>query len=194
MGAVRTRMFCCCLPVRFGAACSALINFLAGVAFSAVGWYGVHQYTTHQVSLDKDEEVALILFSITYTLLVVTALLGLIGSLGAIRSLVKRYAVFLVFNTLLTIGVGIYWIWRLFHRDANECSSLEGEESAEQVVHYVCKKGFETIRIVIVIVLVIVWLFQIAGIAIVFDYVGQLNEEAGLGDDEKALTNYEERI
>ena len=43
MGYVRSRKFCCCLPVRFGVFCSAFIGLIAGGAFGGFGWYAVHE-------------------------------------------------------------------------------------------------------------------------------------------------------
>jgi len=191
MGHVRSRKFCCCLPVRFGVFCSALIGLMAGGAFGGLGWYEVHEWVTNQITLDTEEKVVLILFSVTYTIMALLAFFGLVGSLAGSRALVHEYAVSVTVSTVTSIGVGIYFIYRLFFHDMASCTTTQTTDTAE-VVSYVCRKGFEVIRIVIVVFLVIVWLFQIAGCFIVYDYVGQLNEESALEFDserERIRTN-----
>ncbi|EED79206.1 predicted protein [Postia placenta Mad-698-R] len=183
MGYVRSRKFCCCLPVRFGVFCSALLGVAYSTAFSVLAWIEVHRHATHQLDLGKDEVVGLVLFALAYTFMLLFSIMGrvnmlrrLIGSIGGVRGFVKGYGISLTINTAITIGIGIFWCWRLFHTDRNSCS-IQEENDADKVAHWVCQKGFDIIRIVLVIVMVLVWIFQIAGCAIVFDYVGQLNEE-----------------
>ena len=49
--AVRSRKFCCCLPVRFGVFCSALLGIAYSTAFCVLGWLEVHKYGEHQPSI-----------------------------------------------------------------------------------------------------------------------------------------------
>ena len=44
MAYVRSRKFCCCLPVRFGVFCMALIGLVGGGFFGVAGWTQVHRY------------------------------------------------------------------------------------------------------------------------------------------------------
>ncbi|CCL99516.1 uncharacterized protein FIBRA_01534 [Fibroporia radiculosa] len=176
MSTVRTRKFCCCLPVRFGVFCSALIGVAYSTAFCVLGWLEFHRYVTKQTQLDKDEVIGLVAFALSYTFMLLFSVMGLIGSIGAIRAFVKGYGVSLATNTVVTIGIGIFMCWRLFHTDRTECD-LNATQEADKAVEWVCQKGFDIIRIILVVILVLVWLFQIAGCAIVFDYAGQLAEE-----------------
>ncbi|PCH38916.1 hypothetical protein WOLCODRAFT_29253 [Wolfiporia cocos MD-104 SS10] len=183
MGYVRSRKFCCCLPVRFGVFCAALLGIAYSTAFCVLGWIEVHRHATHQIDLDKDEVIGLVLFSLAYTFMLLFSLMGLIGSIGGVRGFVKGYGVSLAINTAITIAIGIFWCWKLFHTDRNVCKNNESDD-LEKAEHWVCQKGFDAIRVVFVIILVLVWIFQIAGCAIVFDYVGQLNEEIELDQAE----------
>lgn len=125
---------------------------------------------------------------------------------------ISFYAYTVTFNTILIIATGIFFVWTLFHGDKEDKSinkCLNNDDSELKGLHkWVCTKGFDVIRIVIVILFVIIWIFQIGqypnlfvylpepdltkpvldtvGIFIVFDYRGQLMEEQELEDSERA--------
>lgn len=40
MGYVRSRKFCCCIPVRFGAFIMSSLYLVVGIALAAASWYG----------------------------------------------------------------------------------------------------------------------------------------------------------
>ncbi|KAH8103293.1 hypothetical protein BXZ70DRAFT_968816 [Cristinia sonorae] len=188
MGYVASRKFCCCLPVRFGVFCMAILGLVAGVGLGALGWYEVHQHAIGKVIFDKRELVALYFISIAFSIMGLISFIGLIGSSFKVRGLVVTYAYSVTVNTLALIGVGIFFVWALFHRDsssaADTCADgIDGE--AGKVAHWFCQKGFDVIRVLLVIAFVIIWIFQLVGIFIVFDYVGQLHEEREAKEDEK---------
>ena len=75
-------------------------------------------------------------------------------------------------NTLVIIAAGVYLVWALFHQgEDNEVNKCVGQTSGEtgDVKHWVCQKGFDVLRIFIVIIMCIIWIFQ-------------LGEHAGLRD------------
>ncbi|THG95197.1 hypothetical protein EW026_g6418 [Hermanssonia centrifuga] len=115
------------------------------------------------------------------------SLIGLIGSIGKLRSFIGFYAYTVTINTLVIMAAGIYLVWTLFHKredsDVNKCVAGANGDVGD-VKHWVCQKGFDVIRILVVVFFVIIWIFQLVGIFIVFDYVGQLREEAALEDEE----------
>ena len=47
---VRSRKFCCCLPVRFGVFCEALIGIAIGGLFAVGGWLQIHSMRECSVS------------------------------------------------------------------------------------------------------------------------------------------------
>ncbi|KZT70656.1 hypothetical protein DAEQUDRAFT_667358 [Daedalea quercina L-15889] len=182
---LRSRKFCCCLPVRFGVFCSALLGIAYSTAFCVLGWLEVHKYAIKQLVISKDEMVGLVLFALAYTFMLLFSVMGdslnlpsLIGAIGAVRPFVKGYGISLTINTVFTIGIGIYWCYRLFHSGNHKCDNQPTSTDEQEIQHWVCEKGFEVVRVVIVIIVVLVWLLQIAGCAIVFDYCGQLSDEA----------------
>jgi heme/copper-type cytochrome/quinol oxidase subunit 2 len=116
------------------------------------------------------------------------SIIGLIGSLGKVRGCITFYATTVTIVTILNIGAGIFFVWTLFRHSRSDAAidrCVNGTDGdIGKIKHWVCDKGFHIIRIVIVILFVIVWIFQLVGIFIVFDYRGQLNEEAELEDNE----------
>lgn len=73
----------------------------------------------------------------------------------------KGYGISLTINTVITIAIGIYWCYRLFHTDSKNCDSQPTQTDEEQLQHWTCEKGFEVVRVIIVIIVVLVWLLQI---------------------------------
>ena len=94
----------------------------------------------------------------------INALCSLIGSVFHLDGLVESYAWSITVNTLANMGIGIYFIWTLFHRDPSNvarCLNAAVGEYADAKA-WVCSKGFEVIRVIITIVFCIVWIFQIS--------------------------------
>ncbi|EKM53318.1 uncharacterized protein PHACADRAFT_259590 [Phanerochaete carnosa HHB-10118-sp] len=188
MGHVRSRTFCCCLPVRFGVFCMALVGLIGGGAIGVLGWIQVHNYFKGTLDLSTHEKLGLWFVSLSYTWFALIAIVGLIGSLTRGRGSIAFYAYTVTVNTLLIIVVGIYFVWTLFHStedsDVSKCvGSSTGD--AEEVKHWFCHAGFDVIRAVLVVVFVIIWCFQLAGIFIVFSYLSQLKEEYEAEDEEQ---------
>ncbi|THH28892.1 hypothetical protein EUX98_g5313 [Antrodiella citrinella] len=188
MGYVASRKFCCCLPVRFGVFCMALLGLGVGGALAGLGWYEIHQYAIGKVAFDKREIVALYFVSIAFSIMALISLIGLIGSTFKVRTLVTTYAYSVTVNTIVIIAVGIFFVWTLFHRDSSEIAdTCDGDLSGEvaKAAHWFCQKGYDVVRVLLTIAFVIIWIFQLVGIFIVFDYVGQLHEEREMDEEEE---------
>lgn len=85
--------------------------------------------------------------------------LSLIGAIGAVRPFVKGYGISLTTNTVFTIAIGIYWCYRLFHTDTSKCNQQAQSDDDSQSL--ACEKGYDVVRVIIVIIVVLVWLLQI---------------------------------
>jgi len=182
MGSVRSRKFCCCIPVRFGAVMMTTLFLLGGSILAAVGWHGV----THkeQLHLTHNQEVSLVISSISHTLLALISLFGLIGCIIKRRSYISLYSTVIAFHLGFSIATGAFFIYTLFHKvgdsEINNCIAndvddlnlnlnLNGIED--------CMRGFMIYRGVLVAAYVVFWLLQLWGCVIVADYVAQLKEE-----------------
>ncbi|KAI0674190.1 hypothetical protein C8Q78DRAFT_967188 [Trametes maxima] len=190
---VRSRKFCCCLPVRFGVFCEALIGIAIGGLFSVGGWIVVHDMLkgTLNPPLSGSEKTSAWILAIVSTIVLLISLGGLIGSIWKRLSLVSLYAGAITFATVLDIAAGIFVIFQLFHgAGASDISKCEQDAANRGQVntdftHFACNTGFKTGRVIVVVIYVLFWLFQIYGCHIAFEYVGQLKEERSGNDYEK---------
>jgi hypothetical protein len=166
----------------------ALLGLAAGGAISVVGFMQIHRLYDGQLELTHLEKVSLWFISISWMMIGLVSIVGLIGSLAKARGCINFYASTVTVNTILNIGAGIFFVWTLFRHSQKDTAvdrCVDGTDGdAGKVKHWVCDKGFHILRVVLVIIFVIVWIFQLVGIFIVFDYRGQLKEEAELKDEE----------
>lgn len=89
---------------------------------------------------------------------------SLFGALTRKYGAVSFYAYTVTVNTFVIIAVGIYFIWTLWHgREDNAIDKCTGNTDGElhDIKHWICDKGFSIIRVVLVIVMVIIWIFQL---------------------------------
>ncbi|KAI0360803.1 hypothetical protein OH77DRAFT_1493188 [Trametes cingulata] len=187
---VRSRKFCCCLPVRFGVFCESLLGAVAGGFFAVGGWIIVHEMLkgTLNPPLSGSEKTAAWLLAVISTIVTLVSFLGIVGSIWKIRSLVSLYAGAITFATVLDIVVGIFGIFQLFHGEGasqiSKCEANAGKGVNQDFTNFACNASFKTARVIVVVLAVIFWLIAIYGCHIAFEYVGQLSEERSV-DSEK---------
>ncbi|KAI0826968.1 hypothetical protein BC628DRAFT_1409816 [Trametes gibbosa] len=190
---VRSRKFCCCLPVRFGVCCEGLLGMAIGGLFSVGGWILLHDSMkgTLNPPLSGNEKTAAWVLAIISTIYCLVSLMGLIGAIGKLRGLVTFYASVITLATVADIAAGIYVIYQLFHgegaSDVSKCEANAGDGVNKDFTHFACNASFKTARVVVVVVYVLFWLFTIYGCHIAFEYVGQLREERDGEDAEKRV-------
>jgi len=172
---VRSRKFCCCLPVRFGLFCISILGIIGGGLVSVGGWLQIKQLPQHP--LDNRDEVALWVQTIMYTLLAILSLFGLIGVFNKSRTLVSLYSTMLNSHLGFSIATGVFFLYTLFHRTGDNDIQNCVNGSTDDLKKEACKKGFEVMRGVIVGAFVLVWLIELYGCIIVANYVEQLDDE-----------------
>ncbi|KAI0045925.1 hypothetical protein FA95DRAFT_1494794 [Auriscalpium vulgare] len=176
MGYVRSRKFCCCLPVRFGVFLFTLLGIVGGGIVAAVGW---HQ-TAHgnNLHLTKDQEISLVISSIAYTALAIISLFGLIGVIIKKKGFVSLYSTLVWCHLGVSIATGVYFIYTLFHqtgdKDINNCAANNPNDKLKEDA---CKVAFKVARGLTIGIYAVFWLVELWAAIIVADYVGQLSEE-----------------
>jgi len=184
MAYVRSRVFCCCLPVRFGVFVMAVLGILGGGFIAVVGWAQIAQLAKHP--LDQRDKIALIVQTIIYTLLALLSFCGLIGTFNKSRSLISVYSTMLCAHLGFSIVTGIFYLYTLFHQTGQTDIQKCIDESTDDATVEACKKGFGVIRAIIVVVFVIVWLLELYGCIIVSNYTDQLDEEKSIKHSREA--------
>lgn len=167
--AVRSRTFCCCIPVRAGVIILSLLGFFAGGLIAAVGIMALKK--------SSGVERSMIIQIVVYILLCVISLLGLVGGIGRKLLLVRIYFGMLIFHLAFSVGGGIFAIYRVFKDSPNyiqEC--LLGKESEADALK-TCQQGASLLKGLMVTVFILFWAIEIWACVIVHNYTRQLEEE-----------------
>jgi len=174
--AVRSRTFCFCVPVRFGVFIMSTLFLICAATIGAVGCYSA----THkeQAHLTRNQEVSVVIVSISYTVLAIISLFGLIGAIIKRRSFVFMYSSIVSWHLGCSLVTGAYFIYTLYHKvgeqDVNNCIA---ENSSDDTKVQDCKAAFDFIRGITIGIYIVFWLFELWGCLVVADYVAQLREE-----------------
>ncbi|TFY65717.1 hypothetical protein EVG20_g5368 [Dentipellis fragilis] len=175
MGYVRSRKFCCCLPVRLGVFIMTILSLGFGSAVAGVLWYGVlHPEKSKLAGSDK---TMAIVTAVVWTLLAVVSLFGLIGAIIKQKACITVYAWLLWIHVILSIATGSYYIYTLFHSAEDDSIKKCEGDNASDLEHGACKAAFDVGRGILIAVYIIMWLIEMWVASIASDYVGQLNEE-----------------
>jgi len=171
MTIIRSRTFCCCIPVRLGVVITALLGLMGGGILAIVGGLEAHRIDGSKVSIAISIAV--------YGLLAFVSLLGLFGAIGRSISLIKLYFGVLLAHLFFSIGIGAYAIHRVF-TDAvgfyDTCIVSEPATQEDDPGKY-CNEGVKLVKGITVTLFIVVWLFEIWGCIIVSSYARQLQDE-----------------
>ncbi|EJD07929.1 uncharacterized protein FOMMEDRAFT_164747 [Fomitiporia mediterranea MF3/22] len=177
---VRSRKFCCCLPVRFGVFVMTLTGALCGGAVAIALWIRIAKNGTFQTAPTRDEIIAAV-NAAAWTLLAIVSLFGLIGAIAKRARLVSLYATLLYINLALSIATGVFYLFILFKSDTKRRvveKCVDGDRSS--VKRDGCNTAYDVYRIVLIPIYCFVWFFLLYGCLIVSNYIGQLREERAL--------------
>ncbi|KAJ8457057.1 hypothetical protein ONZ45_g18467 [Pleurotus djamor] len=166
---VRSRKFCCCLPVRFGVICIAILGMAGGGLITVTG--------IMQAVKTQGNKLSLIIQIIVYGLLALLSVFGLIGAIGKIRGFISAYFTMLTAILAFSICSGAYSLYRLYNEKdtIEECIGHEDDENS--FTRIACGKGAGVMKGIMVGLFILVWLIQIWGCFIVNSYSKQLWEE-----------------
>jgi len=184
---VRSRKFCCCLPVRFGVFIMSLGSTLFSGFIATVAIIAIIRNNHHELDLDHNQRIGMFALAGIYSAFALFSLMGFFGCLARKRGLVLAYSWLSYILLALSVGVGILNIYHLFHKDnsktIDDCVKGINDKTDTDfnATDSLCKNGTKVIStgiaVAATIVLVIYWLVTLYGCHIISSYVGQLSEE-----------------
>jgi hypothetical protein len=173
---VRTRTFCCCLPVRFGVFLLSIIGVIVGGLLSVGGWVQVSNLA--QQALSTRDQAALYIQTVLFTLLTVVSIVGFIGAALRRRTLLNIYWIALTLHLIISIASGIFTIYSMFNEDVSSVFSQQCADAAvADASSEFCGNGMTVVKGILIAFYVITWLVQLYACIIVANYVDQLDEE-----------------
>jgi len=175
---IRSRKFCCCIPVRAGVFILSLVGVVLGSIISVVGWRKVSQLKNYP--LPDADVAALYIHSSIFTLLALLSLFGFVGTLIKQRGLVSAYGAGLIIHLCISIASGIFALVSLFKQSPQEAINECLNGSSDAATRAACKSGIAVVKGLAVVIYVVMWLLQIYAYIIVSNYVDQLDEEESL--------------
>lgn len=174
---IRSRKFCCCIPVRFGVFILSTLGVAGGTLVCIVGWAAVSKLANHPMPVA--DTVGIWLQACLFTLLTLLSLFGFIGCLVKSRNSVHAYSVGLLMMLLGSIASGAYSLWALFNYNSaaavQKCLNTSAETDA--LTDALCRNGVNTYKGVTVATYIMMWLLMIYAYVIVDNYVEQLDDE-----------------
>jgi len=170
---VRSRKFCCCLPVRFG----VFVMSLAALVLGGLVAVGSFLELKNENSLSKNDRTAVIIYAIIFSILALVGGFGFIGAISKQTGLVSLFGTLLGFHLGFSIVTGIYTIYTLFKRNTDEALANCINGSSDQTIIDGCHEGLKILKILVVVAYCVTWLIELWGVLIVASYVQQLKEE-----------------
>ncbi|KAF7303749.1 hypothetical protein MIND_00604500 [Mycena indigotica] len=178
MAYVRTRHFCCCLPVRLGVFLLSLGIALLGGAVSVLAWMEVTKL--HENPLPKNDEISLYIHAVMFSVLCIVGAFGFFGALTKQRGLVSVFGTMLALHLGFSIATGIYTLYTLFKR-SNQAALIvcinNSVDPTDPAAAVRCQNGFKYLKIVSIVSYCLSWLIELYAVLVVTSYVKQLKEE-----------------
>jgi hypothetical protein len=174
---VRSRKFCCCLPVRFGVFVLSLLAMVGGSFVAAFGWIQVSQLRIHP--MEKADEIALWIHSGMFTILGALAVLGFVGALIKNRAMVSSFAIALAIHLGFSIASGIFSLYSIFRQNPQEAIAKCLNEATDnsEITTETCRNGIAIMKGIMVAIYIITWLIQLYAYFVVERYADQLGDE-----------------
>jgi len=172
---IRSRKFCCCLPVRLGVFALSLVGMVGGSFVAAMAFIQISQLKQHP--LGKGEIVALWLHAGMFTILAILSIFGFVGALTKNRRMISTFAIALAVHLGFSVASGIFTLVSVFRQNVQEnidkCLAAGGESATAAQ----CKTGITIMKAVMVAVYVLTWMVQLYSYFIVERYSDQLEDE-----------------
>jgi len=173
---IRSRTFCCCIPVRFGVFILSLLGVIGGAIICAAGWVQVYQLQFKVP--DTADTIATWLHASIFTLLTLLSLFGFIGCLVKSRNSVNAYSWGLLSFIFMSILSGSFTLWTIFNKPYTQADYLKCLDGAtDEATKGVCRNAGSVYKGVAVTIYIVVWLVLIYAYVVIDNYVDQLDEE-----------------
>jgi len=174
MGHVRSRKFCCCLPVRLGVFVLSFLITLGGGVVAVFSWMEVKNFHNDP---DVDKSTLYIHAAVSSTLTLVGGF-GLIGCLAKQRALVAIFATMLAVHLGFSIATGIYAIYQLFKADDTAQISnciINSDDESDAAAR--CANAVKILKIAVVTAYSLSWLIELWAVLVIRSYTQQLSDE-----------------
>jgi len=173
---IRSRTFCCCIPVRFGVFILSLLGVVGGAIICAAGWVQVYQLQFHDSN--TADTIAIWLHASLFSLMTLLSLFGFVGCLARSRNSVNAYSWGLLTFIFMSIFSGAFTLWALFNKPYTQKEYLDCLNGAtDDTSQAICGNGGSIFKGIAVAIYIVVWLLMIYAYVIVDNYVDQLDEE-----------------
>jgi len=174
---VRSRTFCCCLPVRLGVFLLSLLAMVGGSLIAAFSWIQISQLSQHP--LGKTDVIALWIQAPIFTILAFLAVFGFLGAVIRNRGMISSFAVALAIHLGFSIASGAFSLYTVFSRNSQDLldTCRQNAADASDDTTQACKNGIIILKAVTVVVYVFIWLIQLYAYFVVERYVEQLDDE-----------------
>jgi len=168
------RHFLCCLPLRLGALLISASQLVVVGLLAAGSWYTLNSLRGR---LPNNLRVIIVSSAIYYTVLSLTAIIGLFGSLLRKASLLATYSYYLTYFTGIQIVLDAIYLY-FFFRHSRE-SLIQGclDGSTDPSVENICNNSFDTGKWTMLVSIVIGLVIQLWAAYIVSSYARKLKEE-----------------
>jgi hypothetical protein len=172
---VRSRTFCCCIPVRLGVFIISILGVGLGGLLAVAGIIQLKNIGDAPMQ-DKWPYIVQI---VVYGLYAAVSVMAFFGATCRQLATIKSYAVTLAIHLVLSIASGGYSLYSYFKDSpsvVNDCINGSTDETTIQA----CNQGETVVKGVMVGVFIFVWLMELWGVFIVREYGYQLDEEIAL--------------
>jgi peptidoglycan biosynthesis protein MviN/MurJ (putative lipid II flippase) len=144
--------------VRLGVIIMSMLGFAGGSIIAGLGWYAAsHRDQTH---LTRNQEISVVITSLSYTALAIISLLGLIGAFTKRQSFVSLYNTMVWYHLGFSIVTGAYFLYTLFRTvgddDVNNCVSSNTSQSTRDE----CQRAFDVVRGITIGLYIFLWLIE----------------------------------
>ncbi|KAF5366236.1 hypothetical protein D9758_005766 [Tetrapyrgos nigripes] len=173
---LKPKSFFGCFPLRFGVIALSFIIMVGASIVTVTGWSQIAQLSDHPISTSND--VALYFHSITFTILAVLGLFGVLSASFQNRPMSFAYMIILPFLVILSFSSGAFVLNTIFHpkseRDITRC--LNG--ATDELTRQVCRNGIAIIKGVAIAIYIGSWVLELYTSIIAYGYYSQLSTAA----------------